>query len=97
MKVLLFGNIAAGKTTIANKILKRQSPLEYLAIDDFRKALADGSIEKENYTVKEFAKAIQIGKHQLLEATGFGNVGRSIYDKLSITNEPILIVIILTD
>jgi deoxyadenosine/deoxycytidine kinase len=97
MKVLLFGNIATGKTTIANTIVNDNPFLEYLSIDDFRRKFSKGTIITEVAAVERFTSSIKKTKPQLIEATGFGEVGNNIYSKLKETSENILLVILTQD
>lgn len=94
MKILLFGSIAAGKTTIANKILKKYSEFELLGIDNFRKEFGDFTMQGEDRAKNEFLKAIKKVKNQIIEASGLGKLGYDIYDKLTEYNEPILIIVL---
>jgi adenylate kinase family enzyme len=59
MKVLLFGNIATGKTTIAITIVNDNPFLEYLSIDDFRRKFSNGTIITEFAAVERFTSSIK--------------------------------------
>lgn len=97
MKILLFGSIAAGKTEIANEILKVHPGFEYIAIDDYRRKYGDGSMLSELTVRKRFIAAIKKLKNQIIEASGLGELGYSIFEKLADTNDKILLVILYSD
>jgi len=87
MKVLIFGNLASGKSYLANKICENIPDLEYLTIDDFRRKFGDGSMEKENLSKQTFLNSIIPNKFQLIEASGFGDTGVKIAQLLQQTSE----------
>ena len=80
LKVMIFGNIASGKTTLAKDILRSIPNLEYISIDDFRRTYGDGSIEKECIAKNQFLISLKNDKPQLIEAMGFGDTGDSIFE-----------------
>jgi len=94
MKILIFGSIAAGKTTIANTIIKQYPKFEFVGIDNFRKAFGDFTMKGEEKAKSEFLNAIQKKKNQIIEASGLGKLGSDIIDKLAKYSDPILIVIL---
>ena len=94
MKILLFGSIASGKTTIARKIIKNHPEFKYIAIDDFRKKFGDYTKDGEETTHEYFLNAIIPGKDQIIEASGLGKLGREIHEKLSDSNEDVLVIIV---
>ena len=94
MKIILFGSIASGKTTIANKLKVIYKDFQYIAIDDYRKKYGDYTKEGEKIASENFIKSIIPGKEQIIEASGLGKIGRNIQEKLSESEENILIVIL---
>lgn len=96
MKVMIFGNLASGKSYLANKILGDISKMEYLSIDDFRKKFGNGSMEREIVAKQKFLDCIQANELQLIEATGLGDTGEYIAKKLHQSEELKYIIILKT-
>ena len=94
MKILLFGSIASGKTTIAEFIMKEYPDFEIISIDNFRQEFGDYSMEGEKISQNKFLNAIKQSKNQIIEASGLGKLGSEIYNKLAEFNDDILLVII---
>jgi len=94
MKILLFGDIAAGKTTISKKIIQQYSGFELIAIDDFRRKFGDFTMKGETLALSEFLKALKKNKNQIVEASGLGKLGEDIYYKISKFNEKNLVVVL---
>ncbi|MGP1446693.1 MAG: hypothetical protein ACTTKO_04060 [Candidatus Limimorpha sp.] len=92
MKLILIGNIGAGKTTIANLIFERYKDAEFISIDGIRKKYGDGTIERENYCKDKFIEAIDLKtKFQIIELTGVGVLGERLFELLSNYKQPILV------
>lgn len=96
MKVLVFGNLAAGKSYLSQKICEAIPDIEYLSADCFRKKIGDGTIEKEQLAKQEFLNSIKPDKFQLIESIGLGKTGISIVNILSDTSEIKIIIILKT-
>ena len=96
MKILIFGNIASGKSTLIDKLKIVLSDFEIIAIDDFRKCYGNGSMEYEKYAKQRFLEAIVPCKNQIIEAMGTGNTGKYLFEKLSVLQEHNLVVILQT-
>lgn len=95
MKILLFGNIGSGKTSISRRLLTEFPTFEYLAIDEFRKKYGDGTKKKEEEAKELFLNAIQTDDTpQIIESTGLGKLGEAIYDKLISCNDYVLVVVL---
>lgn len=94
MKVLIFGNLASGKSYLANNIIQAIPSIELLAIDDFRRKIGDGTMEKEIQAKQAFLDSIKPNKFQLIEATGLGDTGEAIANILK-NNEELKLIIIL--
>ena len=96
MKVIVFGNLASGKSYLSDKIRNEIPSLEYLAVDDFRKKIGDGTMEKEVQAKQTFLNSIKLDKLQLIEATGLGDTGETIAKILKESKELKFIVILKT-
>jgi adenylate kinase family enzyme len=96
MKVIVFGNLASGKSYLADKIRNEIPSLEYLFVDDFRRKIGDGTMEKEIEAKQTFLNNIKLDKLQLIEATGLGDTGESIANILKDSNELKFILILKT-
>lgn len=95
MKVIVFGNIASGKTTLLSKINEEFS-FDIVAIDDFRRKFGDGSNEAELIARSKFFTKIISGRNQFIECLGVGKVADQLFDLLYESNEVILCVILNT-
>lgn len=96
MKIIIFGNICSGKSYLSDKIRREIPNLEYLAVDDFRRNIGDGSMEKEIAAKQSFLNSIKANKLQLIEATGLGDTGESIAKISKSINELKFIIILKT-
>ncbi|MEA3450335.1 MAG: hypothetical protein U9Q83_00360 [Bacteroidota bacterium] len=94
MKILLFGSIAAGKTTIAKIITKQFTDFKFIGIDNYRCKYGNGTMEGEKSAQKEFVKAINKDKNQIIEASGLGTLGLDIYETMAEYEEQILLIIL---
>ena len=92
MKIILIGNIGAGKTTIANLILEKYKEADFVSIDGIRKKHGDGTKEKEIYCKEKFIQAIDFNcKLQIIELTGVGELGEKLFALLANYKQPILV------
>ncbi len=96
LKVLLFGNLGAGKSHLVERILLRFPAFELLSIDAFRRQLGDGSMEAERSAKDSFIRAVVSGRRQLIEATGPGETGILLAERLVALDEPVLMVLLTT-
>ncbi len=94
MKILLFGSIAAGKTTLAKEILKHHSDFCTIAIDDYRKKFGDFTMSGEIKAQKQFISAVKKNKNQIIEASGLGKLGTEMYEKVIKFDENIFVIIL---
>lgn len=94
MKVLLFGNVGSGKTTLINK-LKELFSFEVIAIDDYRRKYGDGTKEGEILAKKNFLHSIILHKNQFIECIGVGQLADDLYESLSHTDEKIVCLTII--
>jgi adenylate kinase family enzyme len=95
MKILLLGNIGSGKTTISKVLAKRNPNWEYIAIDDFRKELSDGTIKGDAKAKSLFVKKISHDNNcQIIECTGLGRLGSSVFRRLQKYEGELLVVVL---
>lgn len=78
MKILVFGNVGSGKTTVT-KALRADLPWKAISIDDFRQKYGDGSKEKELIARKHFFNAIHESQNQFIECIGIGQVAEELF------------------
>lgn len=96
MKVLIFGNLASGKSYLANKVIREIPEVEFLAIDEFRRRIGDGTMEKEIEAKQSFLSSIKPEKFQLIEATGLGDTGEALANILKNNKELKFIIVLKT-
>lgn len=94
MKILLFGNIGSGKTTLAKRLIETR-PFELTAIDDFRRTHGDGTSEGELSARKHFFDSITEEKNQLIECTGVGKVAEGLFEIISQMAGPVIVLTLL--
>jgi len=94
MKILLFGDIAAGKTTISNILKQQYSDFEIVAVDDFRRELGDNTMKGERNALKKIITHIEKDKNQIIEASGLGKLGIDIFKKILNINDVVLLIIL---
>lgn len=98
MKLLLFGNIGCGKSTISSEIMNSNKHFRLLNIDDFRRKFGDGSMEKEKLSKQKFIDEIDTGNsNQIIECSGLGDTGEMVCDKLSNSNDVKIVFVLLAD
>lgn len=95
MKILVFGNIGSGKSTVVNS-LKKVFPFEVIAIDDFRRKFGDGSKSSELVARQNFFAAIKQNQNQFIECIGTGKVANELFLLLQTHTEPIICLILIT-
>ncbi|HZZ74670.1 MAG TPA: AAA family ATPase, partial [Puia sp.] len=94
MKILVFGNIGSGKTTLAKRLLETL-PFELTAVDDFRRTYGDGSKTGELLARKHFFESIVEGKNQLIECTGVGRVAEGLFEVINQMAGPVIVLTLL--
>ncbi len=95
MKLLVFGNVGSGKSTLislTNSLLN----WSVIAIDDFRRKYGDGSQDAELIVRKKFFAAIKPGINQIIECTGVGGVGKELFALLEDTEDYKLVILLKT-
>jgi adenylate kinase family enzyme len=95
MKILVFGNLASGKSSLSNRLNARFPIFERVCIDNFRLQYGDGTLEKEKLAKRLFLSAIRPQKPQIIEATGVGETGEALRAKLATLTRETKIVILL--
>lgn len=86
MKVLITGNIGAGKSSVAQYVLAHEHDLPYHSIDGFRKLHGDGGMLQETVARSAFLQAIQQPGPMLVECMGIGDLGWEVLDILKEEN-----------
>jgi energy-coupling factor transporter ATP-binding protein EcfA2 len=94
MKVLLFGNVGSGKTTLIKK-LKEIFSFEAITIDDYRRKYGDGTKEGEVLAKEFFLQSVTPHKNQFIECIGVGQLADDLYELLSHTNEMIICLTVI--
>lgn len=95
MKILVFGNVGSGKTTIL-KNLKSEFFFPVIAIDDFRRKYGKGDIKTELIARKNFIAAINSKENQFVECIGVGKVADELFELLKANDEQIICLTLLT-
>ncbi len=89
MKIVVIGNICAGKSTLVNQIEKGY---RIVKIDDLRKKFGNGSFSKEYYCWALFLEACEDKSDAILEFTGCGIHIYAIKEALSDKDVKIIFV-----
>jgi hypothetical protein len=98
MKILLFGNVGCGKSTLSMEVLKMHNDFNLLSVDDFRRKFGDGTMEKERLAKENFIKAIDSGfLNQIIECSGLGDTGEMVFQRLSNTKDVIIVFVLLVN
>ena len=96
MKILVFGNIGSGKSTLSQRIKGKLNVFELVAIDDFRKRYGDGTMEAEQVAKSSFYKAIVPKKNQIIEVMGAGDTGEALFEIMQSLPEQKFVIILRT-
>jgi adenylate kinase family enzyme len=96
LKVLLFGNLGSGKSHLAERSRQRFPAFELVSIDAQRRMYGDGTQEAERLAKEQFLHGVVKGRQQLIEATGLGETGLLLAERLETFGEPLLIVLLTT-
>lgn len=96
MKILVFGNIGSGKSTLSRVISEKLNEFELVEIDDFRKRYGDGTMEAEQVAKRNFYNAIVPEKNQIIEVMGAGDTGEALFETMQSMPEQKLVIILKT-
>lgn len=91
MKILIFGNISAGKSSLAKLLLERLQNFEFISIDEIRKRYGDGSIKGEFRCKARLVLKIKEKTDQILEISGTGVLGRRVGRRLARMEKVLLV------
>ncbi|MFP5041624.1 hypothetical protein [Parasediminibacterium sp. JCM 36343] len=95
MKILVFGNIASGKTTVVRR-LKEEYSFQDVSIDNYRRKYGDGSSKGEALARIEFYHtAGKKGDNLIIECLGVGEVADKLCELLYESKERIICLILL--
>ena len=98
MKILLFGNVGCGKSTISSEIINSYNQFRLLNIDNFRRKFGDGSMSKEKLAKEKFVNEIDLKySNQIIECSGLGDTGEMVFEKLSKSNDIKIVFLLLAD
>jgi dephospho-CoA kinase len=93
MKIIIIGNIGAGKSTLAELLKKHYKTVELLSIDNIRKLHGNGTIEKEKFCKDKFIKlAKNKNTIHIIELTGIGELGNRLFRVLDKKEYTILVI-----
>lgn len=81
MKLLVLGNINAGKSTYIKKIFSKLPDYKYIAIDEYRIQYSDEEKARRNF-IKDILKT----PNCIVEFTGFGDIAKNLQNKLPINS-----------
>jgi len=83
MKILIAGNIAAGKSTIIREVLKSLPGWSYHAIDDYRDRYGDHTEAGEDAAKGTFIRDIVLANDCIIESSGVGKLYSLIKPQLT--------------
>jgi hypothetical protein len=79
VRVLVFGNINAGKTHVTDVLQQLLPERPLLNIDDYRKKFGDGSFEGEELAQARFISDVVGSNDCIAECTGLGPLGQRLH------------------
>ncbi|MHA1847669.1 MAG: hypothetical protein ACTSXU_08490 [Promethearchaeota archaeon] len=95
MKILVIGNISAGKTTLISK-LEKITKCPIFSIDNMRKTCGDGTIAGEYLAYHHFLRKCASTEDIFLEFSGAGIHKHAVRLALKEARMPVLLVLVLT-
>jgi len=78
VRILVFGNINSGKSTLIKKLSKQFVDYPILKIDDFRIKFGKGTWETDDYAQERFVKSVKENHKCIVECTGLGPLGKKL-------------------
>lgn len=98
MKLLIFGNIGSGKSTICSELVLHTDDFVLISIDDFRRKHGDGSMKNEIEAKSKFIEAVDTGyTNQIIECSGLGDTGEMVYERLSKSDDIKIVIVLMCD
>jgi predicted ABC-type ATPase len=91
--IIITGNVASGKTTLAKEWVKGNPEYEHLCMDDIRMRIAERngfpafSYQMENEAKEVIADLLQLHQHVVFETTGFGKFNEKMITLIENTFE----------
>lgn len=96
MKILVFGNLGSGKSTVSRFLGEKLPGFTRLSIDDFRRSHGDGTLEAERLAKRLFIEAVQPHADQIIESTGCGETAVMLSQRLLPSEERKILILIAT-
>ena len=78
MRIFVFGNINAGKTTAINKMIHLLPEYDVVTIDDVRRKHGDGTWDAEFDAQNAFVSSVEDNNNIFVECTGLGPLGNKL-------------------
>ena len=84
MRILVFGNINAGKSVVVSELLRRYPVTPVLSIDDYRRRYGDGTHEGDTLAMDRFVGDATATFDGIIECTGLGPLGYKLHEALPV-------------
>jgi len=92
MKILIIGNIGAGKTTLGLRI-KDITGYQFIEIDHLREKYLDGTVSGEYFSLHRFLKHAEESENAILEFTGVGCHKYGVKRALELSKDQVLVIV----
>ncbi len=83
MRIIVTGNINAGKTYVTQKLNKILKDYKSIRIDDYRIKYSDGSFESDKKTLEIFSIDCAKEENAIIEMSGVGKSAYALKEKLN--------------